>query len=34
MFGFKDNIYKITAITSFNDTSIPHDMQVIGSCII
>jgi len=32
--GLKDNIYKIMAITSINDASIPHDMQVIGSGII
>jgi hypothetical protein len=29
MFGLKNNIYKITTITSMNDVSIPHDMQVI-----
>jgi hypothetical protein len=32
--GLKDNIYKISAIMSINDTSTPHDMQVIGSGIV
>jgi hypothetical protein len=30
----KDDIYKIMAITSINDASTPHDMQVVGSGII
>jgi hypothetical protein len=29
-----DNIYKIMAITNINDTSTPHDMQIIGPSII
>jgi hypothetical protein len=32
--GLKDNIYKIMTITSINDASIAHDMQVIGFGII
>jgi hypothetical protein len=34
MHGLKDNIYKIMTITSINDVSIPHDMQIIGSGIV
>jgi hypothetical protein len=34
MFALKDNIYKIIFIMSINDTSIPHDMQVIDYIII
>jgi hypothetical protein len=30
----KNNIYKITTITYINDTSIPHDMQVISFNIV
>jgi hypothetical protein len=30
----KYNIYKITIITNMNDTSIPHDMEIIGSSIV
>jgi hypothetical protein len=32
--GLKNNIYKIMAITSINDTSIPHDMQIFGYGIV
>jgi hypothetical protein len=34
MFGLKDNIYKILAIMSINDTFNPHDMQIIGLYIV
>jgi len=33
MFKSKDNIYNIIVIKNINDTSIAHNMQIIGSNI-
>jgi hypothetical protein len=32
--GLKNNIYNTMAITNINDTSTPHDMQVIDFGIV
>jgi hypothetical protein len=34
MFKLKYNIYNIIVIKNINDTSNPHDMQIIGSNIV
>jgi hypothetical protein len=34
MHGLKDNIDKTTAITSINDASTSHEMQIIGLGIV